>query len=162
MKSILKNKIDFWLDSSVCKCIRSATLSSIHMLINYMYSHCGESCCLMSAMCTDGSAVTSTAVSLCCKHPNVTQTVVWVNLSSLEWKKSVSAHIFILFIFRKGWLDWAKTDFEITAGPYRAGRAVFQLWGYHYSVAGCQGKVSVLRSLSSDASHMYYDCEAQQ
>lgn len=111
------------------------------MLINYMYSHCGESCCLISPMCTDGSAVTSTAVSLCCKHPNVTQTVVWVNLSSLEWKKSVSAHIFILFIFRKGWLDWAKTDFEITAGPYRAGRAVFQLWGYHYSVAGCQGKV---------------------
>lgn len=79
-----------------------------------------------------------------------------------EEKRSVSAHLVILFIFRKGRLVSAKTGSEITDGPYRAGRAVVQPWGYHYSVAGCQGKASVLRSLSSDASHMYYDCEAEQ
>lgn len=58
------------------------------------------------------------------------------------------------------WLDCAKTNSEITDGPNRATSAVSQLWGYHYFVAGCQGTAWLLRSVSSDASHMCYDYEA--
>lgn len=110
------------------------------------------------------------SLQILCNHPQCSHSCfhVWCKrcvlykLTECTYSHSRTCSRIYSLIFRKCWLDWAKTDFEITAGPYRAGRAVSQLWGYHYSVAGCQGKVSVLRSLSNDASHMYYDCEAQQ
>lgn len=55
--------------------------------------------------------------------------------------------LFALVIFRKVWSDCAKNGVEITDRRYRRG-SVFQLPGYHYSVAARREKSPVLGSLS--------------
>lgn len=42
-------------------------------------------------------------------------------------RRAMCEHLFTLFKYRKDWLDCAKCGSEITDGPNRAGRAVFQL-----------------------------------
>lgn len=108
-------------------CVYFTLLSVTHMLITYMHDIlCGESCyffCYLTEVKTDYSIILG-----------LYKGKETVCIYSHYGENETCVHLFILFKFRKGWLDWAKTGFEITDGPNRAGRAVFQLWGYHYFV----------------------------